>query len=407
MTYDVTAIRRDFPILSREVNGKPLVYLDNGASAQKPQVVIDAVTQAYSMEYANVHRGLHYLSNLATEKYEAVRGIVARFLNAASEREIVMTSGTTEGINLVSYGWAMPRMEAGDEIVLSVMEHHANIVPWHFLRERQGVVLKWVDVDAAGDLDPQAVIDAIGPRTKLVAVTHLSNVLGTKVDVKAICAGARAKGVPVLVDGSQAAVHMAVDVQDIGCDFYAITGHKLYGPSGSGAIFIRRERMDEMRPFLGGGDMIREVTREHVTYNDPPMKFEAGTPAIVQQIGLGVALDYLTGLGMQNVAAHEAGLRDYALSRLEGLNWLDLQGTAPGKGAIFSFTLKGAAHAHDISTVLDKKGVAVRAGHHCAQPLMDHLGVTATCRASFGLYNTRAEVDALVEALELCHDLFD
>ena len=406
MTYDVHEIRKDFPILSREVNGRPLVYLDNGASAQKPQVVIDAVTRAYSMEYANVHRGLHYLSNLATEKYEAVRGIVARFLNAASPDEIVMTSGTTEGINLVAYGWAMPRMEAGDEIVLSIMEHHANIVPWHFLRERQGVALKWVEVDANGDLDPQRVIDAIGPRTKLVAVTHLSNVLGTKVDVKAICAGARAKGVPVLVDGSQAAVHMPVDVADIGCDFYAITGHKLYGPSGSGAIWIRPERMAEMRPFLGGGDMIREVTRDSVTYNDPPMKFEAGTPGIVQQIGLGVALEYMMALGMDAIAAHEERLRDYALARLDGLNWLTVQGRSADKAAIFSFTLEGAAHAHDISTVLDKKGVAVRAGQHCAGPLMQHLGLTATCRASFGLYNTEAEVDALVEALELCHELF-
>jgi cysteine desulfurase/selenocysteine lyase len=406
MTYDVQQIRKDFPILAREVNGKPLVYLDNGASAQKPRVVIDAVTQAYSMEYANVHRGLHYLSNLATEKYEAVRGIVAQFLNAASEQEIVMTSGTTEGINLVAYGWAMPRMEPGDEIVLSVMEHHANIVPWHFLRERQGVVIKWVDVDANGDLDPQRVIDAIGPRTKLVAVTHLSNVLGTKVDVKSICAGARGKGVPVLVDGSQAAVHMPVDVQEIGCDFYAITGHKLYGPSGSGAIWIRRERMDEMRPFIGGGDMIREVTKDTVTYNDPPMKFEAGTPGIVQQIGLGVALEYMMGLGMEAIAGHEERLRDYARARLSGLNWLTVQGTSPDKAAIFSFTLEGAAHAHDISTVLDKKGIAVRAGQHCAGPLMEHLGVTATCRASFGLYNTEAEVDVLVEALELCHELF-
>jgi cysteine desulfurase / selenocysteine lyase len=406
MTYDVQQIRKDFPILAREVNGKPLVYLDNGASAQKPRVVIDAVTQAYSMEYANVHRGLHYLSNVATEKYEAVRGIVAQFLNAASEQEIVMTSGTTEGINLVAYGWAMPRMEAGDEIVLSVMEHHANIVPWHFLRERQGVVIKWVDVDANGDLDPERVIDAIGPRTKLVAVTHLSNVLGTKVDVKAICAGARRKGVPVLVDGSQAAVHMPVDVQEIGCDFYAITGHKLYGPSGSGAIWIRRERTDEMRPFIGGGDMIREVTKDTVTYNDPPMKFEAGTPGIVQQIGLGVALEYMMGLGMDAIAGHEERLRDYARARLSGLNWLTVQGTSADKAAIFSFTLDGAAHAHDISTVLDKKGIAVRAGQHCAGPLMEHLGVTATCRASFGLYNTEAEVDVLIEALELCHELF-
>ncbi|SDH95325.1 cysteine desulfurase [Lutimaribacter saemankumensis] len=404
--YDVAKIRADFPILSREVNGKPLVYLDNGASAQKPQVVIDAITRAYSHEYANVHRGLHYLSNLATEKYESVRGTVARFLGAADENEIVLNSGTTEGINMVAYGWAMPRMEAGDEIVLSVMEHHANIVPWHFLRERQGVQLKWVDVDSRGVLDPQKVIDAIGPRTKLIAITHLSNVLGTVVDVKAICQAAREKGVPVLVDGSQAAVHMPVDVSDIGCDFYAVTGHKLYGPSGSGAIYARKERMEEMRPFLGGGDMIREVTKDSVTYNDPPMKFEAGTPGIVQMIGLGVALDYMMGLGMDNIAAHEASLARYAAERLSGLNWLNVQGTAPGKAAIFSFTMQGAAHAHDISTILDKKGVAVRAGHHCAGPLMEHLGTPATCRASFGLYNTEAEVDVLIDALELAHELF-
>ena len=404
--YDVTKVRADFPILSRLVNGKPLVYLDNGASAQKPQVVIDAVAQAYSMEYANVHRGLHYLSNLATEHYEAVRGTVARFLNAPSEAEIVFTSGTTEGINLVSYGWAAPRLQAGDEIVLSVMEHHANIVPWHFLRERQGVVLKWVAVDAKGDLDPAAVLAAIGPRTKLVAVTHMSNVLGTVVDVAAICKGARQLGVPVLVDGSQAAVHMAVDVAAMGCDFYAITGHKLYGPSGSGAIFIRNERMAEMRPFIGGGDMIREVSRDTVIYNDPPMKFEAGTPGIVQQIGLGVALNYMMTLGMANIAAHERMLRDYARTRLAGLDWLQVQGNSQTKGAIFSFTLDGPAHAHDISTVLDKRGIAVRAGTHCAMPLMTHLGVGATARASFGLYNTTGEVDALIAALELCHELF-
>ncbi|UWR13623.1 cysteine desulfurase [Sulfitobacter sp. M368] len=404
--YDVAQIRRDFPILSREVNGKPLVYLDNGASAQKPQVVIDAITQAYSMEYANVHRGLHFLSNLATDKYEAVRGNIAKFLNAKTENEIVLNSGTTEGINTVAYGWAMPRMKAGDEIVLSVMEHHANIVPWHFLRERQGVVLKWVDTDSTGALDPQAVIDAIGPKTKLVAITQLSNVLGTKVDVKAITEAAHAKGVAVLVDGSQGAVHMPVDVQDIGCDFYAITGHKLYGPSGSGAIYIKSERMAEMRPFIGGGDMIKEVHKDSVTYNDPPMMFEAGTPGIVQTIGFGAALDYMMQIGMDRIAAHEDALRDYAVSRLGGLNWLQVQGTTADKGAIFSFTLDGAAHAHDISTILDKKGVAVRAGHHCAGPLMEHLGVTATCRASFGMYNTTGEVDALVDALELAHDLF-
>ncbi len=403
---DLVKLRADFPILSRQVNGKPLVYLDNGASAQKPKVVIEAMTQAYSMEYANVHRGLHYLSNLATEKYESVRGTIARFLNAGSEDEIVFTTGATEAINLVSYAWAAPRFQPGDEIVLSIMEHHANIVPWHFLRERQGVVLKWVDIDATGDLDPQAVLDAIGPRTKLVAISHMSNVLGSIVDVKSICRGAAEQGVPVLVDGSQAAVHMAVDVQDIGCDFYAITGHKLYGPSGSGAIFIRKDRLAEMRPFLGGGDMIRDVTRDTVTYNDPPMKFEAGTPGIVQQIGLGVALTYMMDLGMANIAAHERVLRDHTRARLAGLNWLKVQGNSETKGAIFSFTLDGPAHAHDISTVLDKRGIAVRAGSHCAMPLMQHLGVGATCRASFAMYNTTDEADALISALELCHDLF-
>lgn len=404
--YDVELIRKDFPILSRTVNGKPLVYLDNGASAQKPKAVIDAVTKGYAEEYSNVHRGLHYLSNLATEKYEAVRGIIARFLGASDENEIVLNSGTTEGINMVAYGWAMPQLEAGDEIVLSVMEHHANIVPWHFLRERMGVVLKWVDVADDGSLDPQAVIDAIGPKTKLVAITQCSNVLGTIVDVKLICAAARERGVAVLVDGSQGSVHMPVNVEEIGCDFYAITGHKLYGPSGSGAIYVRKERMAEMRPFMGGGDMIREVSKDAVTYADPPMKFEAGTPGIVQTIGLGAALTYLMELGMENVAAHETQLRDYTIERLSGLNWVNLQGRAQDKAAIFSFTMNGAAHAHDISTILDKKGVAVRAGHHCAGPLMEHLGVSATCRASFGLYNTKAEVDSLVDALELAHELF-
>lgn len=404
--YDVEKIRAEFPILARKVHGQALVYLDNGASAQKPRSVIDAVTRGYAEEYANVHRGLHFLSNLATDKYEAVREKIRAFLNAEHEDEILFNSGTTEGINTVSYAWAAPRLKAGDEIILSVMEHHANIVPWHFLRERLGVVLKWVETDANGDLDPDAVLAAVTDRTRLIAVTHMSNVLGTIVDVRAICEGARERGVPVLVDGSQAAVHMPVDVQDIGCDFYAITGHKLYGPSASGAIFVRRERLAEMRPFMGGGDMIRDVARDAISYNDAPHKFEAGTPGIVQMIGLGVALDYLGELGVENIAAHERRLRDYARERLSGLNWLNLQGTSAGKGAIFSFTLDGAAHPHDLSTVLDQKGIAVRAGHHCAQPLMEHLGVTATCRASFGLYNTEAEVDALIEGLELCHELF-
>ncbi|MGZ9809655.1 cysteine desulfurase [Pseudoroseicyclus sp. H15] len=405
MPFDLAKVRADFPILSREVNGKPLTYLDNGASAQKPRVVIDAMTQVYEHDYSNVHRGLHTLSNISTERYEAVRGIIARFLHAPSEDEIVFNSGTTEGINMVASSWAAPRLQAGDEIVLSIMEHHANIVPWHFLRERQGVVIKWVETDANGDLDPEAVLAACGPKTKLIAVTHLSNVTGTVVDVKAICDGAREKGIPVLVDGSQGAVHMPVNVADIGCDFYAITGHKLYGPSGSGAIYIRRERMDEMRPFLGGGDMIREVTRESVTYNDPPMKFEAGTPGIVQTIGLGVALEYMMDLGLEAIAAHERDLRDYARAKLDGLNWLQVQGQSADKAAIFSFTMEGA-HAHDLSTVLDKRGIAVRAGSHCAMPLMEHMGVTATARASFAMYNTEEEVDRLVSALEFCHELF-
>ena len=404
--FDVDKIRADFPILSREVNGKPLVYLDNGASAQKPRAVIDAMTRAYEAEYANVHRGLHHLSMVATEAYEGVRGKIARFLGVADEREIVFTSGATEGINLVSYGWAAPRLQAGDEIILTIAEHHANIVPWHFLRERLGVKLVWVETDMNGDLDPQAMIDAITPRTRLIAMSHMSNVLGTVFDVKTVIDAAHARDIPVLVDGSQAAVHMPLNLDALGADFYAITGHKLYGPSGSGAIYIKSARMAEMQPFLGGGDMIREVHRDEITWNDPPMKFEAGTPGIVQQIGLGVALDYMSAVGVEAIAAHEADLTRYARTRLAGLNWLNVQGNSAHKGAIFSFTIDGAAHAHDISTVLDKKGVAVRAGHHCAQPLMEHMGVTATCRASFAMYNTRAEVDALVEALELCHDLF-
>ena len=405
MVWDVSKIRSDFPILSRTVNDQPLVYLDNGASSQKPRVVIDAIEKAYSQEYANVHRGLHFLSNLATDKYESVRGVVAKFLGVADEDEIILNSGTTEGINMVAYGRAMNTMQPGEEIVLSIKEHHANIVPWHFLRERYGIVLKWVDVDIVGNLDPQAMLDAITPRTRLIAVTHLSNVLGTKVDVKSICQGAALKGVPVLIDGSQGAVHMPVDISDIGCDFYAITGHKLCGPSGSGAIYVKKERMVEMRPFIGGGDMIREVHRDSVIYNNPPHLFEAGTPGIVQTIGLGVALDYMMSLGMDKIAAYETEIAEYADEELNALNWLNVQGHAPDKGAIFSFTIDGAGHAHDISTILDKKGIAVRAGQHCAGPLMDHLGINASCRASFAFYNTKQEVDALVDGLRLANDL--
>ena len=404
--FDVSKIRADFPILTREVNGKPLVYLDNGASSQKPEVVINSITQAYKEEYANVHRGLHYLSNLATEKYESVRGVVARFLNASDENEIVLNSGTTEGINMVAYGWAMEHLKRGDNIVLSVMEHHANIVPWHFLRERLGIELKWVEIDDHGNLDPQSVIDAIDKNTKLVGITHMSNVLGTIVDVKTICHAAKSLGVATLIDGSQGAVHMPVDVQEIGCDFYPITGHKLCGPTGSGAIYVKAQRMEEMRPFLGGGDMIKEVHMDSVIYNYAPMKFEAGTPGIVQTIGFGVALNYMMNIGLKNIAEYEAELKDYAIEKLTALNWLKLQGQPYNKGAIFSFTMDNAGHAHDISTILDKKGVAVRAGQHCAGPLMDHLGITASCRASLAFYNTKSEVDTLVNALHLANDLF-
>ena len=404
--FDIDKIRLEFPILHRNVNNKKLVYLDNGASAQKPKIVIDAINRAYSEEYANVHRGLYHLSNLATEKYEAVRGIVANFLNAPSGSQIVLNSGTTEGINSIAYGWAMPRLQSDDEIILSVMEHHANIVPWHFLRDKLGVKLVWVDTEPDGSFDEQKVINAFSSKTKLIAITHMSNVLGTRVDVKKICNAAKSRNIPVLIDGSQAAVHLPIDVQDIGCDFYAITGHKLYGPSASGAIYISEDRMAEMTPFMGGGDMIKEVHKEIVTYNDPPMIMEAGTPGIVQSIGLGVALEYMQGIGMANIALHENHLKKYAHEKLSKLEWLSIQGNDIDKAPIFSFTIDGAGHAHDISTVLDKRGICVRAGHHCAQPLMEHLGVSATCRASFGLYNTLEEVDSLVNALELCHELF-
>ena len=402
---NVEKLRSEFPILSREVNGKPLVYLDNGASYQKPGVVIDAISNAYSNEYANVHRGLHYLSNLATDNYERVRAIIQKFLGAEYEEEVVLTSGTTEGINLAAYGWAMEHLSKDDEIILSVMEHHANIVPWHFLRERLGVKIKWVDCDPNGNLEPQTVIDQFTEKTKLLAITHMSNVLGTVVDVRTLCHEARKKGIVSLVDGSQAAVHMPVNVSDIGCDFYAITGHKLCGPSGSGALYIRNDIQKTMRPFLGGGDMIKDVFKDKIIYNDPPMKFEAGTPGIVQTIGLGVALEYMMDIGMDNIKAYESDLTSYARQRLEGLNWLNIQGKPIKKGAIFAFTLEGSAHAHDISTILDKQGIAVRAGQHCAGPLMHHMGINASCRASFAFYNTKREVDKLLDGLELARDL--
>lgn len=403
--YDVEAVRRDFPILAREVYGKPLVYLDNAASAQKPQAVIDAVTHAYSQEYANVHRGLHFLSNTATEAYENARGIVRRYLNAASTEEIVFTKSATEAINTVAYGYAMPRIGEGDEIVVSIMEHHSNVVPWHFLRERQGAKLVWVPVDDDGSLHVEAFEKCLTERTKLVALTHMSNVLGTVTPAADIVRLSHERGIPVLIDGSQGAVHLPVDVQALDCDFYVCTGHKLYGPSGIGVLYGKRERLEEMRPFQGGGEMIEDVTLDNVTYNEPPHRFEAGTPPIVQAIGLGVALEYVERLGREKIAAHEAAISQYAHERLSEINSLRIFGTAPGKGAILSFELAGI-HAHDVSMVIDRAGVAVRAGTHCAQPLLKRFGVTSTCRASFAMYNTRAEVDALAEALDKARKFF-
>ncbi|MCB8839872.1 cysteine desulfurase [Aurantimonas sp. VKM B-3413] len=404
-SYDVETIRADFPILSKEVYGKPLVYLDNGASAQKPKAVLDTIMRAYAEDYANVHRGLHYLSNRSTEAYEAARGKLAAFLNAASAEEIVFTRSATEAINLVAYGWGMNEIGEGDEIVLTLMEHHSNIVPWHFIRERNGAKLVFVPVAEDGSVDVEAFERAITPRTKLVATTHMSNVLGTVVDVKAVTALAHSKGIPVLVDGSQGAVHLPVDVQDIGCDFYVFTGHKVYGPTGIGVLYGRRDMLEATRPFNGGGEMIIEVTEDTVTYNAPPHRFEAGTPPIVQAIGLGAALDYMVSVGREAIAAHEADLRDYAHERLTAVNSLKIYGEAPGKGAIVSFDLKGI-HAHDVSMVIDREGVAVRAGTHCAQPLLQRFGTTSTCRASFAMYNTRHEVDALAEALEKARRFF-
>lgn len=406
--FDVEKVRADFPILSREVHGKPLVYLDSGASAQKPQVVIDAISQAYESEYSNVHRGLHYLSNATTEAYEKSREQVRSFLNADSVDEIIFTKSATEAINLVANGYGVPTIKDGDEIVLSIMEHHSNIVPWHFLRERQGAVLKWVDINEDGSFDLGRFEDALSDKTKLVAITHMSNVLGTIVPIKEICAIAHARDIPVLVDGSQGAVHLPVDVQDLDADFYVMTGHKLYGPSGVGVLYGKMDRLKAMRPFLGGGEMIVDVTRDGVTYAEPPHRFEAGTPPIVQAIGLGVALKYMESLGGDAILAHENELRDYAREQLTQINSLRLFGDADngqGKGAIFSFELEGI-HAHDVSMVIDRAGVAVRAGTHCAQTLLECYGVTSTCRASFAMYNTKQDVDVLVTALEKARSFF-
>jgi cysteine desulfurase/selenocysteine lyase len=404
-SYDVEKIRADFPILAERPYGKPLVYFDNAASAQKPRAVLERMTHFYEHEYANVHRGLHYLANAATDAYEAARESVRRFLNAPSVDQIVFTRSATEAINLVASSFGLNRIGEGDEIVLSVMEHHANIVPWHFHRERKGAVLKWVDVAEDGSLSLEDFARAITKRTKIVAVSQMSNVLGTAPPIKQSIALAHAHGGPVLVDGSQGAVHGIVDVQDLDADFYVMTGHKLYGPTGIGVLYGKAERLEALPPFNGGGEMIQEVSLDAITYNAPPHRFEAGTPPIAQAVGLGAALDYIEGLGRARVAAHEAEISAYAHERLRQINSLRIQGTAPGKGPILSFTMEGA-HAHDISTIIDRAGVAVRAGTHCAMPLLKRFGVTSTCRASFGLYNTRAEVDVLADALVRAHKLF-
>jgi cysteine desulfurase / selenocysteine lyase len=403
--YDVERIRADFPILFREIHGKPLVYLDSGATSQKPRSVLEAMDHAYRFEYANVHRGLHHLSNVATDQFEAARETVRRFLNAGLAEEIIFTRNATSAINLVARCVGEIEIEAGDEIVLTIMEHHANIVPWHFLREKKGSVLKWLPINDRGELLIDQLDQMLTSKTKMLAVTHMSNVLGTVNPVKEIIRIAHAKGVPVLVDGSQAAAHMGVDVRDLDADFYVFTGHKTYGPTGIGVLYAKKRHLEALPPYEGGGDMIETVTVDHVTYNKPPHKFEAGTPPIVEAIGLAAGLNYMMQVGREKIARHEAEIAVYAGERLAALPWLKLYGTAPGKGAIFAFTIDGL-HPHDISTIVDRSGVAIRAGHSCAQPLMHRLGVTATCRASFAMYSTKGEVDALVTALTKAHDLF-
>jgi cysteine desulfurase/selenocysteine lyase len=403
--YDVNRIRADFPILAMQVYGKPLVYLDNAASAQKPRAVLDRMHEAYTSQYANVHRGLHYLANEATEAYEGAREKVAGFLNAGRKEEIIFTRNATEAINLVAYAFGRERIKPGDEIVLSIMEHHSNIVPWHFLRERQGAVIKWAPVDDEGNFLIDEFEKLLTPRTKLVAITHMSNMLGTQVPAKEVTRIAHARGIPVLIDGAQGAVHLDVDVRDIDCDFYAFTGHKLYGPTGIGVLYGKYDHLAAMPPFNGGGEMIREVFEDRITYGEPPHRFEAGTPPIVQAIGLGAAIDYVASVGKARVRKHEAALVHYAHDRLREINSLRILGNAKDKGPIVSFEIKGA-HPHDVATIIDRSGVAVRAGTHCVMPLLTRFGVTATCRASFAMYNTRDEIDCLARALVKAQDFF-
>ncbi len=404
-SYDVEAVRRDFPILAEKVYGKPLVYLDNGASAQKPLAVLDRIQHAYTHEYANVHRGLHYLSNAATEAYEDAREAVRAFLNAPSVEQVIFTRSSTEAINLVAASYGGMVLNEGDEVILSILEHHSNIVPWNFHREKKGVVIKWAPVHDDGGFDIDAFEKLFTPRTKIVAITQMSNVTGTIVPIREVTRIAHAHGAVVLVDGSQGAVHLPVDVQALDADFYVLTGHKVYGPTGIGVLYGKQHLLEAMPPWQGGGEMIETVTTEGVTYNAPPHRFEAGTPPIVQAIGLGAALRYMESLGREAILAHETDLRDYAMQRLGEMNSIHIYGTTKEKGAIVAFSMNGA-HAHDVATVIDRSGVAVRAGTHCAMPLLNRFGVTSTCRASFALYNTRAEVDALVTALRKAEAMF-
>ena len=403
--YDVEVLRRDLPILNERPYGKKLVYLDNAASAQKPKAVIERMTHVYEHEYANVHRGLHYLANAATDAFEGARSSVRRFLNAESDDEIVFTRSATEAINLVASSFGLAHIGEGDEIVLSIMEHHSNIVPWHFHRERKGAVLKWIEIDDDGNIDLVAFERLLTPKTKIVAITHMSNVLGAPTPVADIVRIAHAHGVAVLVDGSQGAVHLDVDVRALDADFYVLTGHKVYGPTGIGVLYGKRKWLENLPPFNGGGEMIEVVTRDRVTYNAPPHRFEAGTPPIVQAVGLGAALDYMDMVGRKAIRAHEAELTSYAMERLSRINSLRILGRAKDKGPIVSFEMKGA-HAHDVATIIDRAGVAVRAGTHCAMPLLERFGATSTCRASFALYNTHEEIDALAEALQRAEALF-
>ncbi|WP_455466868.1 cysteine desulfurase [Bartonella sp. B39] len=406
LSYDVDKIRHDFPLLHRSVYGKQLAYLDNGASAQKPQSVLNAMDDFYQCNYANVHRGIHFLANAATQSYENARETVRAFLNAQTIEEIVFTKNATEAINTVAYGWAMSKLREGDEIVLTIMEHHSNIIPWHFLREQKGVKLVFIPIDENGILHIEDFQKALSARTKLVAVTHMSNILGTVPPVKEIVKLAHQNAIPVLVDGSQGAVHLTVDVQSLDCDWYVFTGHKLYGPTGIGVLYSKKHRLEEMIPFQGGGEMVEDVATDKVFYNAPPYRFEAGTPPIVEAIGLAAAINYVQEKGRNAIYAHEKALLAYAHEKLETVETLRTYGHSPNKGAIISFTIEGI-HAHDVAMFIDRKGVAIRAGTHCAQPLLQRFGLTSICRASFAMYNTYEDIDILVEALKEARTFFN